>query len=106
MSRESILQIQETERRAEQILAEARARADAMRADAHREGEVLCRTVEEDTRAALADTLQKLRERADAMTERMAEESREAAEELRKNAALRQKSAEKLVTRGLMSKCR
>ena len=91
MSRDSILKIKETEQAADQLIEDARLRAKEMIERAEREGRELCAEAEERTAA---------------MAERVSEEANSAAEEMRKNAALRQRSAEKIVVRGLMSKCR
>ncbi|MBQ8310094.1 MAG: hypothetical protein IJX80_03670 [Clostridia bacterium] len=106
MSRESILKIKETEDAAEGIIEDAKFRAREMIETAEREGRALCAETETRTAEEIASTMAQLRERTDAMVDRISAEADEAAEEMRKNAMLRQRSAEKIVVRGLMSKCR
>ena len=106
MSRESILKIKEAEESAERIVEEAKLRAREMIEQAEREGRELCLAVEARTTEEITATMAQLRERTESMVERISGEANEAAEEMRKNAVLRQRSAEKIVVRGLMSKCR
>ena len=106
MSRESILKIQETERIAEKIVADAQARAQQMIDTAEAEGRALCATTEEETSASLAAMLTQLRDRTEGMSERMANESLAQIEEMKKNVSLRRKIAEKIIIRGFDRKCR
>ena len=106
MSRESILKIQETERAAEKIVADAQARAQEMIAAAEAEGRALCTTTEAEAAASLAAVLEQLRERTDGLLERMANERIAQVEEMKKNVSLRRKIAEKIIIRGFERKCR
>lgn len=106
MSRESIQKIQEAEARAERLVEDAKQRARAMQADAERQGREECDRIEEETVASLRTVMEQLRERTEAMSERMKTEAEEEAKNLRDDSALRRRSAEKIVIRGLMSKCR
>ncbi len=106
MSRESIQKIKETEQEAERIVSEAQARAQQMIADAERNGQALCERTEAETVAAAKDVMLQLQERSNALRTRMSEEAQEEANELKRQASLRRRSAEKIVIRGLTSKCR
>ncbi len=106
MSRESIQIIKETEAQADRILEDAKRRSREMIERATREGDELCERVERESRASLEATMAQLRERTAAMSGRMETEAREEAEKLRSDAALRRRSAEKIVIGRLMSKCR
>ncbi len=106
MSRESIQKIREAEERAEQLVEDAKLQAREMQAKAEQLGREECERVELETAASLAEMMKQLRERTAAMTERMENEAREEAEKLQSDSALRKRSAEKIVIRGLMSKCR
>ena len=106
MSRESIQKIQEAEARAERLVEDAKQRARAMQADAERQGREECDRIEEETVASLRTVMEQLRERTEAMSERMKTEAEEEAKNLRDDSALRRRSAEKIVIRRLMSKCR
>ncbi len=106
MSRESILKIRETEQVAEDIVESAKAQAREMLAEAERRGEALCTRIQTEVTAEWEHTMQQVDERTAAMTERAKQEAANLAEELCKNATLHQRSAEKIVIRGLMSKCR
>lgn len=106
MSRESILKIKEAEDAAERLVEDAKCRAREMVEAAERDGRALCADTEASTTEEISNTMTQLKERTDSMVERIATEANDAAEEMRKNAALRQRSAEKIVVRRLMSKCR
>ena len=106
MSRESILKIQETEDLAEQIVAEARTRAQEMIASAESDGRTLCATTERETAESLAVMLDQIRERTVGMAERMSNECLSEVDELKKNVSLRRKIAEKIIIRGFERKCR
>ena len=106
MSRESIQKIKQTEADAERIVREAQARAQQMVADAERNGQELCQRTEEETVTAAKVVMAQLQERAESMQTRLAEEALQEVEELKRQASLRHRSAEKIVIRGLTSKCR
>ena len=106
MSRESIQKIKEAEERAEQLVEDARRLAQERIALAEKEGSALCEQTEHETRKTVAATLAQLRERTDAMSVRLDEEAKEESDKMRADASLRKRSAEKIVIRGLTSKCR
>lgn len=106
MSRDSIQKIKQAELDAERIVREAQEKAKQMVADAERNGQALCATTEEETIASAKAVIVQLRERTDTMRERLDTEAKEEAEEMKRQASLRRKSAEKIVIRGLTSKCR
>ena len=106
MSRESINAIKQTEQQAERILREAQEKAAKMVADAEARGAALCENTETETVAAAKEVIVQLRERAETMRERLDTEAKEEAAEIVRQASLRKRSAEKIVIRGLASKCR
>ena len=108
MSRESIKMIKQTEQEAERILREAQEKAAQMVADAEANGVALCENTEAETVAAAKQVMLQLqlRERAENMRERLDNEAKEEAAEVVRQASLRKRSAEKIVIRGLASKCR
>ena len=106
MSRESILKIKETEQRAEQLVESAKARARAMVEEAEREGRALCAETERSVSAENAALMEQLRERTAQTVAHADEEARKEADAMRKEAFLNKRGAEKIVIRGLMSKCR
>ena len=106
MSRESIKLVKQTEQEAERILREAQEKAAQMVADAEANGIALCETTEAETIAAAKEVIVQLRERADGLRDRLETEAKEEAAEITRQASLRKRSAEKIVIRGLASKCR
>ncbi len=106
MSRESIKIIQQKEQEAERIVQEARERAAKMVAEAEANGAELCESTEAETIATAKQVIVQLRERAETMRERLNNEANEEAAEIVRQASLRKRSAEKIVIRGLASKCR
>ncbi len=106
MSRESILKVRETEQKAERIVEEARARARAMVEKAEADGKAHCAEVEARVLSESAQMKETLRERTSQTVANADEEARKEAETIRKEAFLNKRSAEKIVIRGLMSKCR
>ena len=77
-----------------------------MVADAKENGEALCENTEKETIAAAKQVITQLRERAENMRERLDAEARQEASGMVRQATLRKRSAEKIVIRGLASKCR
>lgn len=106
MSRESINAIKQTELEAERILREAQQKAAQMVADAEANGAALCESTEAETIAAAKAVIGQLREKAENMRERLETEAKQEAGEIVRQASLRKRSAEKIVIRGLASKCR
>ncbi len=106
MSRESIQKIKETEARAEEIIEDAKREAQRMIEEATAAGKLFCEKNENVSRASIEVTLTELRERSTALSERMVAEAQEEAEKIKEAAALRRRSAEKIVIGRLMSKCR
>ena len=106
MSKETVQKIFEAEAEAERLVAEARERATAMRAEAEAAGKELCRIAEEEVTATLSGMLDQLRAKAEEHMERVMQEAQEEAEALEALATLNRKSAEKIVIGGVNSKCR
>ena len=106
MSREAILIIKETEARAEQILRDAQTRARQMREDAEREGRSLCETTEAEMLAQKTEMLKQIGIKSEELLARTLEEAREEADALSAAVALRRKIGEKIIIRGLDTKCR
>ncbi len=106
MSRESILKIKETEDRAEAIVTQARTRAQEMVAQAEREGKERCSKTEAASAQQMHSTLQEIRERTEEMTEKVVAEAKTEVDEIRKKARMNRKIAEKIIIRGLDTKCR
>ena len=106
MSRETIFQLKEAEAEAARIVAQAKARADQMRAEAEAAGQALCLETESRVSEELAGMLEQIREKAEEHRERVLEETRAEAEAVAANVRLNRKSAEKIVIRGLDTKCR
>ena len=106
MSRDSILKVMETENEAQRIVEDARLRARKMTEEAEQKGEALCLATEQETAKELGATLAQIREKTEQMTARVLEEANAEAEEIRKKAKLSKKVAEKIIIRGLDSKCR
>lgn len=106
MSRESILKIQEAETQAEALIENARLRAQAMIAEAEAQGKALCEQTERETSDQMRQLLLQLRERTDAMNDRAIADADEEIAQIRKNARLNRKIAEKIIIRGLDTKCR
>ena len=91
---------------AERIVREAQEKAAKMVEDATAAGEALCESTEKETIETAKQAILQLRERADGMRERLSNEASEEAAEITRQASLRKRSAEKIVIRGLASKCR
>ena len=77
-----------------------------MREQTEAEGRERCRSTEEAVSAELAEMLEQIRQKTEEMSEHMMEETRARAEAVAATARLNRKSAEKIVIRGLDSKCR
>ena len=106
MSRESIQLVKQAEQDAERILREAQEKAAKMVADAQSNGEALCASTEAETIAAAKEVIVQLHERAENLRERLDTEAKEESAEIVRQASLLKRSAEKIVIRGLASKCR
>ena len=106
MSRESILKIQEAETQAEALIERARVQAQEMIANAEAEGKALCEQTEVETTEQMRGLLLQLREKTDEMDGRAMVDSEEEIALIRKNARLNRKIAEKIIIRGLDTKCR
>ena len=106
MSKESILKIKETEALAEQMISDARVRAQKILEDARAEGIADCDHTETQTAAELSSMLNQIRARTVTMSERMAEESDEEIAQMREQVTLRRRIAEKIILRGVVKKCR
>lgn len=106
MSRESILKIRETEDTAQKTVEAAKARAREMLEEAEREGKELCARTEAEVAAEYAAVLEKIRERSLLLAEKNQAETDEEIAKLRREVSLRRRIAEKIIIRGLESKCR
>ena len=106
MSRESILKIRETEEVAAKTVEDARNRAREMLEAAEREGKALCARTEAEVTAEYAALIEKIRERSLLLDEKNQAEIDEEIAQLRREVSLRRKIAEKIIIRGLESKCR
>lgn len=106
MSREAILIIKETEARAEQIVRDAQARARQMREDAERDGRSLCERTESEVLAQRAEMLKQIEVKSEELLARTLEEAREEADALSAAVSLRRRIGEKIIIRGLDTKCR
>ena len=106
MSRESILKIQEAETQAEALIERARVQAQEMIANAEAKGKALCEQTEVETTEQMRGLLLQLREKTDEMDGRAMADSEEENPLIRKNARLNRKIAEKIIIRGLDTKCR
>lgn len=106
MSKDTLEKIRKAEHDAEQLVADAEEKAKAMKAEAVRQGEELCRTTEASVSAELAGMLEQIREKTAELTDRVMEETKTEAEEVAARARLNRKSAEKIVIGGLDAKCR
>lgn len=106
MSRESILKVQETEEKAARLVEAARARAHEMTEAAERDGKALCAETEKRVREEYRAMFLELRARCDRLAEKNQAEITEELAALRREVNLRRKIAEKIIVRGLESKCR
>lgn len=106
MSRESILKIRETEERAAKTVDAAKTRARETVERAEREGRELCDRTEAEAMAQYAEVIKKIRERSLVLAEKNQTETDEEIANLRREVSLRRKIAEKIIIRGLESKCR
>jgi vacuolar-type H+-ATPase subunit H len=106
MSREAIFRIREIESEAAETIRRAQAQADRMRADAESSGEALCREAEENALEERRALMAQLTEKSDEMMLHAKEESEAEAEALLQEVRMRRKIAEKIIIRGLDSKCR
>ncbi len=106
MSRESILKIREAETQAQAIVERARAQAQARIEQAEADGKALCERTEAETAGEMQALLLQLKEKTGSMNERVLADADEEIAALRKNARLNRKIAEKIIIRGLDTKCR
>ena len=91
---------------AARIVENAKERAKAMKAQAEAEGQALCQSTEAELSQTLEGMLEQIRAKTEEHAERVREATREEATSVAAIAKLNRKSAEKIVIRGLMSKCR
>lgn len=106
MSREAILKVKETERAAADMIRDARVRAEQMRQAAEAEGQEICRLAEAEELERRRELMEQLCAKTEELSEHSAQEAREAADEMLAEVRLRRKIAEKIIIRGLDSKCR
>ena len=106
MSREAILKVKETEEQALQLVRDARARAAQMREETEREGVALCAAAETETRAKREEMMKQLHIKSEELMVNTLAEARAEAEALTREVNLRRRVGEKIIIRGLDSKCR
>ena len=106
MSREAILKVQETEEQAKQTVLKARENAQQMIERAECEGKELCASTESEMIEKREDMMMRIREKADELTAASLAEANEECKLLVRDVTLRRKMAEKIIIRGLDSKCR
>ena len=106
MSRDSILKVKEVEAQAEKTVADAKLQAQQMLMQAHEDGKKLCNDAELQTLAKREEMMVRIREKSVQLEEAALAEAREEAAEISREVSLRRKIAEKIIIRGLDSKCR
>ena len=106
MSRESILKIKEAEDTALHTVEDAKRRAREMIEQAELEGKALCERTEREATAEYTAMLEQIRERCARLSDKSTAETDEEIAALRREVNLRRKIAEKIIVRGVESKCR
>lgn len=106
MSKETILKIRETEENAARTVAEAEARAKEMRAEAEKAGMELCSAAEAEALAERAERTAQTELAIADMQAQVLAETEETLKEVANKARLSRTSAQKIVIRGLDTKCR
>ena len=106
MSRDSILKVKEVEAQAEKTVADAKLQAQQMLMQAHEDGKKLFNDAELQTLAKREEMMVRIREKSVQLEEAALAEAREEAAEISREVSLRRKIAEKIIIRGLDSKCR
>ncbi len=97
MSKEAIRQIKETEEKAEQIRADAAARARSMIAEAEQQADELRANVKDDARKALESDLAAMRKKSEDLTEKNRAAATDDAENITQTALENMKDAVKLI---------
>ena len=106
MSREAILKVKETEALAVEMVRNARARAQQMRDTTESEGKALCAAAESETLAKRDEMMVQLRAKTEELYQNTLAEAKAEADELTREVSLRRRIGEKIIIRGLESKCR
>ena len=106
MSREAILKVRETEEQANSAVLEAREAAQKMIACAEQDGRALCEATEAEMLEKREEMMARIREKADEIAVASLAEADEECKQLVRDVTLRRKMAEKIIIRGLDSKCR
>ena len=106
MSRDSILKVKEVEAKAEQTVADAKAQAQKMLDQARADGAVLCESTESEILAKREEMMVRIREKSAQIEADALDEAKQEADQMTKDVSLRRKVAEKIIIRGLDSKCR
>ena len=106
MSKETVFKIKEAEAEARRMVSEAEAEAEKMIREARARGEALRADAAAETTTELDAMMGQISERAAEHTQRVLEEAEAEAEELAERVKLTRRIAEKIVIRGLESKCR
>lgn len=97
MSKEAIRQIKETEEKAEQIRADATARARGMIAEAEKQADELRANVKDDAHKALSSDLAAMRKKSEDLTEKNRASAKDDAQALTQTALENMKDAVKLI---------
>ena len=106
MSREAILKVKETETLAAELVRNARARAQQMRETTDSEGRALCEAAETETLAKRAEMMEQLHAKTEEFYQNTLSEAKEEADALTREVNLRRRIGEKIIIRGLETKCR
>ena len=106
MSRDSILKVKEVEAKAEQTVADAKAQAQKMLDQARADGAALCESTESEILAKREEMMVRIREKSAQIEADALDEAKQEADQMTKDVSLRRKVAEKIIIRGLDSKCR
>ena len=106
MSRDSILKVREVEAKAEQTVADAKAQAQKMLEQTHAEGKALCSDTEREVLAKRDEMMKRIHEKSAQLEQDALAEAKQEADDITKEVSLRRKIAEKIIIRGLDSKCR
>ena len=106
MSRDSILKIRETEEAAAKAVEDAKQRARQIVERAEQDGRALCASTEAEATAQHAAILDQVKEKLLVLDEKNKAEIEEELAGLCREVQLRRRIAEKIIIRGLETKCR
>ena len=105
MSKEALSKIRSAETAADNIRANARAKAQDMISQAGRRGAELCRTTESSTSRELLSMLSQIRKRSEDLIEKSRAEAQKEARAMEITAKLHMNMAVKLIVWGIVEKC-